>query len=404
VTAEPNGAGGSAGVSAEVSAGVSGRVADGYEPVLDAFAATEPGQLGGAAVALVADGEVVVDLWAGEAAGAPDPRPWTASTRAVVFSATKGLVALCVLHLVQSGELDLDMPVARYWPEFASHGKGSVTVRQALAHRAGVPVVDSVRTRADVLSWDAMVTAVADQVPLWEPGTAYEYHSLTYGWIAGELVRRVGGQLPGAYLREVFSAPLGLRTAIGVPAGDQGDIATVLAAPPADPTAPYGDPGDLGVRAISINGALTFPGGGPVHDWNDVDVLAAQIPGANGVSSARDLAVLYGAVVGSGSRPGLLSDAVLTDAMTVLSQGQDFSGGRPGDTPRWAAGIAVESPVRPMFGAGSFGHDGAGGQVAFGDLQHRSGFAYVTSRMGEDGDTRANDVAAAARRVLTRTA
>ncbi len=353
---------------------------------------------GGAAAAVVVAGETVVDLWAGDAGAEPAGRPWTETTRAVVFSSTKGLVALCVLHLVQAGQLDLDAPVARYWPEFARHGKGTVTVRQTLAHRAGVPVVDGVDRREQVLDWATMAAALADQVPLWEPGTAYEYHALTYGWLGGELVRRVSGQTPGAYLREVFTAPLGLRTAIGVPAGDQADIAAVLATPLEDPV----DPADLGLRAISINGALTFPGLGPVHAWNDPDVLAAEIPGANGVSSAHDLAVLYAAVVGDGSTPGLVSDAVLRDGMAVLSEGQDFSGGRPGDTPRWGAGIAVESPVRPMFGSGSFGHDGAGGQLAFGDLDRRAGFAFVTSRMGDDGDTRANDVAAAARRVLAR--
>lgn len=380
---------------------VRGRVADGYEEVLEAFDATVADQPGGAATSLVVRGEIVVDLWAGSAgAGA-----WGPGTRAVVFSSTKGLVALSVLRLVAAGPLELDAPVARYWPEFAQHGKGSVTVRQTLGHRAGVPVVDGISTRDQVLSWSAMTAALAAQVPLWVPGTQYEYHSLTYGWLGGELIRRVDGRTPGIYLREEFSAPLGLRTAIGVPVGEQADIATILAAAPTDPVDPqhpYGDPAELGVRAISINGSLTFPGGGPRHDWNDPDVLAAEIPGANGVSSARDLAVLYAAVVGNGRAPGLIVDSVLADAMSVVSQGQDFSRGRPGATPRWGAGLEVSSPVRPMFSAGSFGHAGAGGQLAFGDIGTRSGFAYLTNRMGDDGDTRADDVTAAARRVLSR--
>jgi CubicO group peptidase (beta-lactamase class C family) len=388
---------------------IQGRVADGFEPVLDAFTSTMDGVApegvrGGAATSLVVDGELVVDLWAGTADAAPtaDPvgREWGADTRAVVFSSTKGVIALCVLHLCQAGLLDLDAPVARYWPEFAQQGKDSVTVRQTLGHRAGVPVVDGISKREQVLSWEAMVTALADQIPLWEPGTAYQYHALTYGWLGGELIRRVSGQLPGAYLQEVFAGPLALRTAIGVPVADQGDIATIIPAAPADPANPDDDPASIPARAISINSSLIFPGGRPRHDWNDADVLAAQIPGANGVSSARDLAALYAAVVGTAAPGGLLGDAVITDAMTVQSQGPNFDGSSVEPTARWGAGLEVSSPVRPMFGPGSFGHAGAGGQLAFGDIDHRAGFAYVTNRMGGDEDSRANDVVAAARKLL----
>lgn len=404
------GTAGSAGTAGTAGSGVSGQVADGWEPVRDAFAATVDGAPGGAAVALVVAGRTVVDLWAGSArpAGPAGPtgaagaaaRPWSRDTRALVFSASKGLVALCVLHLVQSGHLDLDAPVAACWPEFAQHGKGTVTLREALAHRAGVPVVDAVHTRGQVLSWEVMAAGVASQVPLWPPGTAYQYHALTYGWLAGECLRRVAGRTPGRCLHDVFGAPLGLRTAIGVPVDEQSDIATVLPAPPADPAHPYSDPLGLDARATSMNGALVFPGEGPRHDWNDPDVLAAEIPAGNGVSSARDLATLYAAVVGTGAGAGLIADDVLRDALTVLSEGQDVAGDQSGPTPRWGAGIMAESAVRPMFGPTSFGHDGAGGQVAFGDIATRSGFAYVTSQLGGEGDTRANDVVAAARRLL----
>ena len=172
---------------------------------------------------------------------------------------------------------------------------------------------------------------------------------------------------------------------------------------PAFDAAAVAGPEDLARRAISINDAITFPGYREHHDWNDADVLGAQIPGANGVSSARDLAALYGGVVGGPDVPGLLREDVVRDGMRVLSRGQDFTRSRPGDTPAWGAGIAVSTPVRPMFGAGSFGHDGAGGQLAFGDLDRRTGFAWVTNRMG-DGDTRANDVAAVVLACLDRRA
>lgn len=386
---------------------VQGRVADGFEPVVEAFEAAlnaETGVLGagGAALGVVVAGETVVDLWGGtaDAVDAADPRgrPWTATTRPVIFSSTKGLVALCVAHLVDAGSLDYDTPVARYWPEFAQQDKESLTVRQLLGHRAGLPVIDPVLSREEVLGWSGVVEALAAQRPLWAPGTAWLYHPITYGWLGGELIRRVSGRLPGDYLREVFTGPAGVRTAIGVPEAEQGDIATIIPAP-SDPAAPPVPPEDLGLRAINMNGALTFPGTGDPQSWNDPDVLAAQVPGANGVSSALDLAKVYAAAVGDGSHPGIISDAALQNAAIPVSWGPDWLGQEP--SPTRAAGFQVGSAVDPMFGATSFGHGGAGGQSAFGDIRRRAGFAFLTNRMGGETDTRGDDLAAAVLRCLS---
>ena len=429
-------------MTAPTSAGpVAGRVADGFEPVRDVFTATLDGVAGGAAVALVVDGRTVVDLWGGraDAGGPPDrwsagalpaagagypadnsdgERPWTRSTRAVTFSVTKATTTLCLLHAAGRGLLDLDAPVSTVWPEFAAHGKDRVTVRQTLAHRAGLPLVEAPLTRADVLGWEPVVRALAAQRPLWEPGSAWAYHAVTFGWLAGEVLRRVSGHTPGSYLREEFTAPLGLRTEIGVPVGEQSDIATVIGpAPlPAAALARLDDHQrtmlDLARRALTMNGALPFPGQwgetdgaddetrGSRHVWNDPDVLAAEIPGANGVGSAADLAGLFAAVLGTPGRPALVDRDVLTAATRPLSSGPPLGGG-PGETGSTrGTGFIVPGAGEPLLSPGSFGHSGAGGQFALGDLRLGAGFAYLTNRMGGDGDDRATALMASVRGCL----
>jgi len=189
----------------------------GYEPVADAFAENfrGPGEIG-AACCVYVDGEQVVDLWGG-LADAGTEAPWTDHTIAMVYSATKGLAAMCALLLAQLGELDLDRPVAAYWPEFAAGGKDRVTTRQVLSHQAGLPVIDRRLKYEDVLSGGPVVEALAEQPPVWEPGTRHGYHVLTYGWLVGEIVRRVSGESIGAFFAREFARPLGLNTWIGLP-------------------------------------------------------------------------------------------------------------------------------------------------------------------------------------------
>lgn len=391
---------------------VAGRVADGFERVRDAFADTLLDTAGGAAVCLVLDGETVVDLWGGRADGGggpdrwsagplPEPppgdpeRPWRRDTRAVAFSVTKGLLTLSVLHAAAAGALELDRPVAQVWPEFAAAGKDRVTVRQLLAHRAGLPVLDVVLSREQLLAWTPVVDALAAAPPLWEPGSAWSYHALTFGWLAGEVLRRATGLLPGEHLAETFSRPLGLDVAIGVPASEQGDLATVVATPP--PTAGQlasldaaGRAADQLVRrALTMEGSLPFPGVDARHCWNDPDVLAAQIPGANGVGSAADVAAGYAAAVGTSRQPGLIPRAELVRAVRPLSRGRPWGGdpSDPGSTR--GTGFQVPEPGGWFLSPDSFGHTGAGGQFAGGDLRHRAGFAYLTNRMGGPDDDRA---------------
>lgn len=395
-----------------------GEVEEGFGAVADAFARNfaEGGELGGA-VAVFHRGRKVVDLWGG-VADEGDGRAWTAGTVAPVFSCSKGLLSLCVQLLTQRGELDLDAPVARYWPAFAQGGKEAVTVRTVLAHRAGLPVVDGELGFRDVLDWTPVTDALAAQRPLWEPGSAHEYHAQTFGWLVGEVIRRVTGRTPGAYLRSALADELGLYVWIGLPERELPRLARVAepAGAPADGSAGarLPDADSLSVRALTLGGALAFPGLDDPRGWNSPALLTGEIPASGAVASAKGLAALYAAaatgVRGSGSgsaEPGqraacarLLSPDTVTDAVREQSAGPWWSGADLGL--RWGTGFQIDSaPVRAMLGPRSFGHDGAGGETAFGDDEYGVGFGYVTSRMGGPyGDERANDLVAALRRCL----
>ncbi|WP_433120537.1 serine hydrolase domain-containing protein [Micromonospora sp. CA-246542] len=367
-----------------------GRVADAFR---DNF--TLRGEVG-AAVTLYVRGRKVVDLYGG-LADSRTGRPWTAHTPVVVFSCTKGILAICAYLLAQQGRLDLDAPVTRYWPEFGQHGKADIPVRWLLTHQSGLPALDRPLTLDEVLAWDPVIAAIEAQTPLWEPGTAHSYHSMTYGWLVGEVIHRVTGQLPGAYFRDTVAGPLGLRTWLGLPAAERDDVAWDLAPPPdADP---FVDP--VAERGITMGGAFAFPADADgLVSFNDPDIQAAGIPGAGAVSTADGLARLYAACVSDVGGGPLLTGASVDDAVVVRSRGQQRHG--PPDTgQRWGTGFLLHSePARPLLGERSFGHDGAGGNLAFADAYHEVGFGYVVNQMYGAGDERANRLTAAVRSCL----
>ncbi|WDZ83942.1 serine hydrolase domain-containing protein [Micromonospora cathayae] len=377
---------------------IHGDVADGFGHVADVFTdnfATR-GEVG-AAVTVYVGGRKVVDLYGGTA-DARSGRPWTADTPAVVFSCTKGILAICAYLLVQQGRLDLDTPVTRYWPEFGRHGKQDVPVRWLLTHRAGLPALDRPLTLADVLAWTPVIEAIEDQRPLWRPGTAHGYHPMTYGWLVGEVIRRITGQPPGEFLQDSLAVPLGLRTWLGLPDAERDTVAWTLA-PPAEPGIPV-DP--VAERGLTMNGAFAFPADEQgLVSFNDPSIRAAGIPGAGAVSTADGLARLYAACVSPVNGPRLLTAATVDDATTVRSRGQQRYG--PPDTgQRWGTGFLLHSPpARPLLGDRSFGHDGAGGHLAFGDDTHQVGFGYVVNQMGGPDDDRANRLTAAVHTCLT---
>src|SRR5882762_8714493 len=182
-----------------IQAQVSGSVETGFEPVQGAFASNfeHHGEVG-AACCVYLHGKRVVDLWGGTTTPQGN-EPYTADTLQMVWSTTKGVVAIAAHMLSQEGKLDFDAPVVDYWPEFAAHGKAGIPVRWLFSHRAGLAAIDTPLSLDDVYAWDPVVAALAAQKPNWEPGTAHGYHAATYGWLAGEVVRRVAGMSVGEF-------------------------------------------------------------------------------------------------------------------------------------------------------------------------------------------------------------
>jgi len=385
---------------------VQGFVAPGFERVAQVLAegarvmvgqrerVADLGQGGGAFAAYVA-GECMVDLWAGEAAPG---EPWQEGTRAVIMSATKGMTTLCAQLLSDRGQLDLDAPVARYWPEFAAAGKESTSVRQLLSHQSGaigLPGSDQ------LLSWDgggwsdtaAIAAALAAAPPAWEPGTAHGYHGVTFGWLVGELVRRLSGASLGAYFDTEVARPLGVDCAIGTPAAQLGTVAQVMEWTPRPPS-PSGkpdtlrtiDPESLAGRSVlaGAHGSLFADEQGRprfAQFMNTPPVLQAEIGSVGATATARALARIYGALAGG----ELVSPASLACFATEQVCGRDAVMGVP---THWAVGYTLESPAlvpglprQHGPNEGAFGHMGAGGQIGFADPTAGVGCGFVRNHL-----------------------
>ena len=387
---------------------IRGSADDGYGAMVDAFLANfiERHEVG-AACTVVADGRTVVDLWGG-LADARVGRAWSHDTPAVIFSCSKGVLAILAYQLVDAGRLDLDAPVAAYWPEFGEAGKRGITVRHAMSHRSGLAALDADLTAADVIAWTPVIRAIERQRPAHSPASGHAYHPMTYGWILGEVIRRITGATPGAWLRSTVTGPRGLSLWIGAPESARANVAWMEPPLPdvdqvlarevarivaADPTIE---------RAATMGGAYAFPADGGVVTFNDPALQAAEIPGANGIASAPALAGLYGACVSDRFGPALLSAASVEDALHVQSAGRPWTG-MPDDGARWGTGFQLSSPpTQPMLGLASFGHAGAGGQLAFADAKSRIGFAWLGNQMGGYGDARARSLTEALRRIVER--
>lgn len=338
----------------------------------------------GAAVAVTLDGTPVVDLWAGYA-DQNRTRPWRRDTIANIYSCTKGLTAICAHQLVERGQLDLDAPVAKYWPEFAQGGKERIPVRWLLSHRAAVPAVKELLPMEALYDWDAMCAALAAQPPWWEPGTRHGYHALTFGWLVGEVVRRISGRSLGTYFRDEIARPLGLDLHIGLAdrehhrSADLSDIPTDQIDPEAIGLAQviFGDPDSMAARAFMNPPSVAL---GP----NSAEWRRAEIPGANGHGAARDLARLYGALARGGSVDGVhvLAPESIARCASEQSFGPDLV---LQISTRFGLGFMLPQD-RPdaRFGTSrrAFGHPGAGGSLGFADPDQRVGFGYVMNRMG----------------------
>jgi CubicO group peptidase (beta-lactamase class C family) len=374
---------------------IDGWTAPGFESVRTAFDKNfAEGLEVGAAFAAYHHGELVADLWGG-IADLKTGRPWERDSVIGVFSTTKGAAAMCANKLAQEGRLDIDAPVASYWPEFAAEGKENIPVRYLLTHRAGLAWVDEPLTLEQALAWEPMIHALERQKPSWEPGTAHGYHAITYGYLVGEVVRRVAGRTIGTYFREEIAEPLGLDFWIGLPEEHESRVAMLVGSLTGGL-----ESADLDADARAAIAALMGPdsvlgkaltGGGAFGGdgiWNTRAVHAAEVPAAAGISDARSIARMYAACIGEVDGIRILSpeqmklaSAQETDGPNVVLMNLDL---------QFGLGFIVPSTILQLGGPGSFGHFGAGGSVGWADPDAELGFGYVMSKMdmGLTGDQR----------------
>jgi CubicO group peptidase (beta-lactamase class C family) len=352
----------------------------GFRAVRDAFAGNfaTRGELGGAACVAV-DGTVVVDLWGGYA-DAAQTRVWERDTLVNVFSVGKAMAALCVHRLVGQGLLGVDDPVARHWPEFAAAGKEAVTVRQVLSHQAGLPAVRRRLPEGAMLDWSVMTAALAGEAPWWRPGTAHGYHVNTFGYLTGEIVRRITGRTVGMVLRDEVATPLGADVHIGLAAADEDRVAEFIWPGPRFSDA---EPAGLSSAQLMEHNAYANPAGlsgsGVVNTraWR-----AAEIPSANAHATARGIARVYQALASGGITGGIriVDAAALAAAIVEQVCGDDLVLHRRS---RFGLGFQLTQAER-LLGPNprSFGHFGAGGSLGFCDPDAGVAFGYVTNQMG----------------------
>ena len=365
---------------------VYGEVAPGFERVKDAFAANfeNNGEVG-AACSVYHRGEKVVDLWGG-VADQESGRPWAEDSVVMVASSTKGATAICANLLVQRGELDLDAPVALYWPEFAAAGKQDVPVRHLLCHQVGLPVLDKPLAMEDYLAWEPPVKALAAQSPVWEPGTTHGYHAMTYGWLVGEVVRRISGRSLGTFFAEEVAGPLSLDFWIGLPASEESRVSPMIGIDLEDPDIePKGQRArEMLAAATDTKSYLTREQTTTPLDMHAREFRAAELPAGNGITDARSLARMYASLIGDGvDGVRLFTDETVRRASTALSDGRDEV---MGIHSRFGAGFYLYMEGSNMVQDGVFGHGGAGGSIGFADPKADIGFGYRMNKMQMVGD------------------
>ncbi|HEY0303007.1 MAG TPA: serine hydrolase domain-containing protein [Rhizomicrobium sp.] len=379
---------------------VGGTTEKGFEALRDAFAQGQAADDGGAQLCVYRHGKKVVDLWAGR-----DPvkdRPYTDKTLAVMMSVSKGAVATAAHMLAERGLLDLDAPVARYWPEFAQAGKADMPVSHLLSHRAGLSSFEpesGVGARG-LLDWDACTAALAAMAPLWEPGAAYMYHAVTYGYLVGEVIRRVSGKTVGRFFADEIAGPLGLELWIGLP-GAQEDRVAPFFSPRPGLTAEQLTMllSGFGIAAQSrLARTMLHAMAGTAEAMavlNSPEGHAAEIPAANMTGTAAALARMYAATIGAVDGVRLLQPGTVARALRPLTEGLAAPGDfakLPSPSPlRYGLGYQLPRTAAPMLGEGSFGHDGAGGRIGFAHPESGIAVGYVCNNMLWDGQRGPDD-------------
>jgi CubicO group peptidase (beta-lactamase class C family) len=373
---------------------VDGQCAAGFADVAAEFARNfgERDEIG-ASVCVMHQGQTVVDLWGGSADPHRDTR-WQRDTLVVVFSCTKAATALCAHSLASRGELDLDARVGFYWPGFDRRAKSDISVRMLLNHQAGLPGLREAVSLEALCDFDMMVSLMENETPLWRPGSRHGYHALTFGWLLGEVIRRICGEPVGAYFRRTIAQPLGADFWIGLPSTELHRVATTVRSD--------GGPAAFGprfaealasrepIQETAYHSLAPLLAGGAC---NEAQFLAAEIPAANGVTNARGLARMYAPLSLGGSLDGVeLVDANQLVQMTAVeSAGEDAV---TFDRCRFSAGFekaasgrtALEDGDGLVLSEAAFGHSGLGGAVGFADPAGRFSFGYAMNRHARSGE------------------
>lgn len=365
-----------AGSATALPSGVHGHADPAFGRVVAEFAKNlrERGELGGAFSAVV-DGRRVVDIWGGTA-NRSQATAWTSGTLAPLYSGTKGLVAVCLLLLIERGQLDLDTPVAFYWPEFGQNGKDQILVREVVSHRAGLPGLTTAVSAEEATDDHRMARLLAEQAPATRPGEFHYYHAVTFGWLCGELIRRVDGRSVGHFLAEEVVRPLEIEAWIGLPSryeprvarvesdGDFGTFDATTAPPGSIEWSIWRNPPRYSAGDLAANLPL----------WH-----AAEIPGTSGIGSARALARLYGCL----ARGGSIDDVTLLSTSTIELGTRCLARGYEpvlATDVAFGVGFQLQTDALALGPPGdAFGHGGAGGSIHGAWPSLGVGFSYCTN-------------------------
>jgi CubicO group peptidase (beta-lactamase class C family) len=361
------------GVSSQAAIRASGHADPAFSQVREVFLANFAQDSAfpeiGSAFSVYANGRCVVDLWAGVADPATG-KPWQADTLSYVFSTSKGLLSLSAAQLVGQGKLSYDDRVSKHWPEFAANGKGDITVAQVLSHQAGLNGFDEPTTLEDLTDWTKITQRLADQAPFWAPGTETSYHATTFGFLIGEIIRRVSGLTPRDYIAQNLAAPLQLDVQVGAKEEDWPRIAVLT--PPQMP--PGGRPPMNPIALRAITNPMVGPAEVTLPIWR-----RAQVPAVNCHVTARSMARLWGAVANGGELDGvrILTKDAIGQLQKPLSTRPDLMMG-PG---AWGAGVLINRGGLFGPGARAFGNCGFGGSTGFTDPDLGIAASYTPNRL-----------------------
>lgn len=372
-----------------------------YQSVADIFfeqGAKAPA--GGSSLAIYRGGELVLDVYQGEATPG---HAWNDKTMSVIFSNTKGLASILANQLIELGFLDPAEKVANYWPSFAQFGKAEIPVKWILQHKAGLSAVRRDLTFDELIDGHTVLDELAAQEPLWQPGAGHAYHAITFGHLVGKLIESVTGKTIGELFDQQIAQLLNVHAFIGLPDEQFANLAPLIT----DGTRHSQNPPKYSAqywseKAMTFGGALPIEIAGDGTGFNDPRLLRTELAGAGGVMSAKSLAKIYSATVVDTDGIRLLSDETIRSAIVPEVTGPSVWG-EPGPWPIRGMGFMLNVPgYREMLSDTTFGHDGLGGQQGFADLKHQVGFGYTTSYLysGEAEQANQQELIRALQRVL----